>query len=72
MLKEPGLTSKMEKLAKDYPPAATLELLKVPLLDEELFTVLDQRVRNMDPSLQVIQKIMVSGISALINVDKAA
>ena len=58
-------TSDMEKLSKTHPRVANVESMKVPRLDVEVYQVIDQKVRNMDQSLQSIQKGIVGAISAL-------
>ena len=64
-LKESWFVSEMEKVAKLYPRVENIDSLKVPKLDSEVYQVVDQSVRNMDQSLQTVQKSVIASISAL-------
>ena len=64
-LKESIFTADMEKLSKKYPKVENVSRMKVPKLDTEVFTVLQQNFRNMDQSIQVIQKGIVASLAAL-------
>ena len=55
----------LEKATKDYPRVANIQNLRVPKLEPELFSALDQSARLNDVSLQNLQKGVVSAISAL-------
>ena len=64
-LKECLYTTEMEKLAKLHPRVDIVDSMKVPRLDMEVYQVIEQKVRNMDQTLQSIQKGVVGAISAL-------
>ena len=64
-LKDSIYTADMEKLAKKYPKVDNVVNMKVPKLDTEVFTVLQQNYRNMDQSIQTIQKGVVASLAAL-------
>ena len=63
-LKESKASADMEKLVKAYPRPSNVDFLKVPRLDEELFQAVDQKVRNLDQSLQAIQKGVIAAMAA--------
>ena len=58
----------MEKLAKQYPRVENVERMKVPRLDEEVFSVIDQRHKTSDQSFQAIQRALMASMSALAGV----
>ena len=63
-LKETQLTTEMEKLAKDYPGISNGETMKLPRLDKEVFQAVDQKCKNLDWSLQAIQKGLLGAMAA--------
>ena len=65
MLKESLHVTDMEKLAKNHPRVENVDFMKVPRLDMEVFQVVEQKVRNLDQSLQSIQKGVLASVSAL-------
>ena len=64
-LKESVYNSDMEKLAKEFPRVENVEFLKVPRLDSEVYQVIEQSIRTNDQNLQLVQKSIVSAMSAL-------
>ena len=64
-LKDSYYTADMEKLCKKYPKVENVANMEVPKLDTEVFTLLQQNFRNMDQSIQSIQKGVVSTMAAL-------
>ena len=64
-LKDSIYTADMEKLSKKYPKVENVSNMKVPKLDTEVFTLLQQGYRNMDQSIQTIQKGVLASMAAL-------
>ena len=64
-LKDSLYTADMDKLTKKYPKVENVARMQVPKLDTEVFTLLQQNFRNMDQSIQGIQKGVVSSLAAL-------
>ena len=65
MLKDSLHVTEMEKVAKNHPRVENVDFMKVPRLDMEVFEVVEQKVRNMDQSIQSIQKGVLASVSAL-------
>ena len=63
-LREANSLAEMEKLAKDYPRVGNVNNMKVPRLEEEVFSVVEQKVRNGDMALQGIQKGVLAAMAA--------
>ena len=64
-LKDSLYTADMEKLAKKYPKVENVSNMHVPKLDTEVFSLLQQSYRNMDQSIQGIQKGVTASLAAL-------
>ena len=64
-MKDSLYTADMEKLAKKYPKVENVASMQVPKLDTEVFTILQQTYKNMDQSIQGIQKAVVASLAAL-------
>ena len=64
-LKDSIYTADMEKISKKYPKVENVVNMQVPKLDTEVFTLLQQNFRNMDQSIQGIQKGVVASMAAL-------
>ena len=64
-LKDSLYSAEMEKLAKKYPKVENVQRMQVPKLDTEVFTLIQQNYRNMDQSVQGIQKGVAASMAAL-------
>ena len=64
-LKEWVSRVEMDKIAKSYPHIENVEWMKVPRMGEELFHIVDMRVRTADQSLQVVQRVLMASMAAL-------
>ena len=47
----------MEELAKNYPRVNNVKDMEAPRLDEELFHVVDHKVKTTDQSFQAMQRV---------------
>ena len=63
-LGETHFLAEMERLAKTYHRVENVPLMTVPRLDEELFHVIDHKVRNADQGFQAVQRGVTGALSA--------
>ena len=57
--------AELEKMAKKYPRVENVQRMKLQRLDNEVFSVVDQNLRNADQAVQSIQKGVLGCMSAL-------
>ena len=67
-LKDCTAASEMDKLAKKHPRIENVVNMKTPRLDQEVFQVIDQNLKNADQAYQGIQRGILGAMGAFIPV----